>query len=80
LFSESPSRIVASAVRSNVDQIIALAQTQGVPAAVIGSTGGDRLVIAIDGENIIDRPVGEVESAWRNALPRMLEVTLVAAD
>jgi phosphoribosylformylglycinamidine synthase len=80
LFSESPSRIVASAVRSNVDQIIALAQTQGVPAAVIGSTGGDRLVIAIDGENIIDRPVGEVESAWRNALPRMLEVALVAAD
>jgi phosphoribosylformylglycinamidine synthase len=80
LFSESPSRIVASAIRSNVNQIIALAQTQGVPAAVIGSTGGDRLVIAIDGEIIIDRPVGEVESAWRNALPRMLEVALVAAD
>ena len=79
LFSESPSRIVAAALRSNVDQIIELARAHGVRAVVIGTTGGNRIVISIDRENVIDRPVEEVESAWRNALPQMLEVASLAA-
>jgi phosphoribosylformylglycinamidine synthase II len=80
LFSESPSRIVLSAVQSNVDQIIALAEEQAVQATVIGRTGGERLVIEVNGEIVVDRIVADVESAWRNTLPRMLEVAPVAAD
>jgi phosphoribosylformylglycinamidine synthase II len=80
LFSESPSRIVLSAVQSNVDQIIAIAEEQDVPATVIGRTGGERLVIEVNGEIVVDRIVADVESAWRNTLPRMLEVAPVAAD
>ena len=79
LFSESPSRILASAIQGNVNQIITLAEERGVRAAVVGTTGGDRFVIGVNEEIVIDRAVGEVESAWRNAMPRMLEVASVAA-
>jgi phosphoribosylformylglycinamidine synthase len=79
LFSESPSRIVLSAVQSNVDQIIAFAEKQDVAATVIGRTGGDRLVIEVNGDRAIDRAVAEVESAWRSALPHTLDVASVAA-
>ncbi|MEK6303827.1 MAG: phosphoribosylformylglycinamidine synthase subunit PurL [Acidobacteriota bacterium] len=79
LFSETPSRIVVSAVQSNVDQIVALAEEQGVPARVIGETGGDRFVIEVNGESVVDRAVAEVESVWRDALPKMLEAATVAA-
>ncbi|HSF25098.1 MAG TPA: AIR synthase-related protein, partial [Blastocatellia bacterium] len=73
LFSESPSRIVLSAFQANVGQIVALAEELGVAAAVIGRTGGERLVIEANGTRMIDRAVVEIESAWRNALPRVLD-------
>jgi phosphoribosylformylglycinamidine synthase II len=73
LFSESPSRIIISAVEDYLDQIVALAQEHGVPATLLGKTGGDRLVVDVNGERIIDRDVGAVESVWRGVLPTMLE-------
>jgi phosphoribosylformylglycinamidine synthase II len=81
LFAETPSRIVLSAVRSNLDQILALARERDVAAAVIGRTGGDRLVIDVNGARAVDRRVAEVESVWRSVLPRILETaSLVAAE
>jgi phosphoribosylformylglycinamidine synthase subunit PurL len=81
LFAETPSRVVVSALDSNVAQIIGVARDLGVSAMMIGRTGGDRLVIAAGGEKIIDRAVSDVESAWRGVLPQMLEVaSLVAAE
>ena len=79
LFSESPSRIVLSAVQSKVDQIIALAEEHDVPATVIGSTGGERLVIEVNGGCVIDRSIAEVESAWRSTLPQILDASLATA-
>ncbi|HTG17958.1 MAG TPA: phosphoribosylformylglycinamidine synthase subunit PurL, partial [Blastocatellia bacterium] len=79
LFSESPSRIVLSAVQSKVDQIIALAEEHDVPATVIGSTGGERLVIEVNGGCVIDRSIAEVESAWRSTLPQILDAALATA-
>jgi phosphoribosylformylglycinamidine synthase len=80
LFSESPSRIVLSAAQTNVEQIMAVADEQGVAAAVIGRTGGERLVIEVNRQGVIDRIVAEVESAWRNSLRYRLEVAPMAAD
>ncbi|MEK6286379.1 MAG: phosphoribosylformylglycinamidine synthase subunit PurL [Acidobacteriota bacterium] len=81
LFAETPSRIVLSAAQSNVDQIVRLAREHDVAAAVIGRTGGERLVIDVNGERAVDRRVAEVESAWRTVLPRMLEIqSLVAPE
>ena len=81
LFAETPSRIVLSSVDSNVAQILGLASEQHVAATMIGRTGGERLVINVNGERVIDRVLAEVEDAWRGVLPKMLEVaSLVAAE
>ncbi|HSB08463.1 MAG TPA: phosphoribosylformylglycinamidine synthase subunit PurL [Blastocatellia bacterium] len=81
LFSETPSRIVLSATDGNVEPILALARKHDVAASVIGRTKGERLVVDINGERIIDRGVAAIESTWRSVLPRILEVpSLVAAE
>ena len=81
LFAETPSRIVLSAVGGNVDQILELVSEHNVTATVIGRTGGERLVIDVNGELAVDRSVGEIESAWRGVLPGMLETaSIVAAE
>jgi phosphoribosylformylglycinamidine synthase len=81
LFAETPSRIVLSAADGNVDRILNLAAEHGVTASVIGRTGNERLIINVKGERVIDRSVAEVESAWRDVLPKMLEIpSLVAAE
>ena len=81
LFAETPSRIVLSAATSNLDQIVELAGERNVAAMVIGRTGGERLVINVNGERAVDRSVSEVESVWRNVLPGMLETaSIVAAE
>lgn len=81
LFAETPSRIVLSAQAANVEAIFAIAREHAVAATEIGRTGGDRLALAVNGETIIDRPVAEVEAAWRGVLPQDLEVSsLIAAE
>ncbi len=81
LFSETPSRIVLSAASHNADKILEIARTHNIPASVIGRTGGDRLVINVNGETVVNRRVAEIESAWRGMLPQMLEVSsLIAAE
>jgi len=79
LFAETPSRIVLSAVQSNVAQILNLAREHAVAATVIGRTKGERLKIDVNGERVIDRRVAEVESAWRGVLPGMLEISSFGA-
>jgi phosphoribosylformylglycinamidine synthase len=81
LFSESPSRIIVSAAESNVEQILEAARERNIAAAVIGWTGGERFVIKVNGETVINRSVAEVEQAWRSVLPSALEIaSLVAAE
>jgi phosphoribosylformylglycinamidine synthase II len=81
LFAETPSRIVLSVLPNNAARLLEMARGHNVAAAVIGRTGGDRLVVNVNGETIINRPVAEVESAWREMLPQRLEVSsLLAAE
>jgi phosphoribosylformylglycinamidine synthase II len=79
LFAETPSRIVLSAADSSVEQILEIAREQDIPASVIGRTGGERLIIRVNGEQIINRAVAEVETAWRDVLPRLLEIASLGA-
>ncbi|HJQ26397.1 MAG TPA: phosphoribosylformylglycinamidine synthase subunit PurL [Blastocatellia bacterium] len=81
LFAETPSRVVLTAPDANVEAILEIAAEHQVAAAVIGRTGGERLRLAAGGEVIVDRPVAEVEAAWRGVLPQTLEVpSLIAAE
>jgi phosphoribosylformylglycinamidine synthase len=81
MFAETPSRIIISIADTNVDQVLELARELDVAVTVIGRTGGERLVIKVNGEQVVNRPVAEVEAAWRGVLPQMLEVSsLLAAE
>ena len=66
LFSESPSRVVVGTERP--DEILARAQAAGVPARIIGTAGGDAVVV----EGLLDLPVAVATETWRAALPGAL--------
>jgi phosphoribosylformylglycinamidine synthase subunit PurL len=68
LFSESASRIVVSADASNEKAILSRAAAAGVPARRIGTTGGDRLTMTVNGSAAIDLDVAEAERIWASAL------------
>ena len=49
-----------------------IAKALDVPATLLGKTKGSRIVIHVNGERVIDRSVAEVESAWRSAIPQIM--------
>jgi phosphoribosylformylglycinamidine (FGAM) synthase-like enzyme len=68
LFSESPSRVVVSARGEDVTALLRMAAEAGVPAEVIGRTGGRRLSFSVDGETLVNCDVQDAEQRWRTAL------------
>jgi phosphoribosylformylglycinamidine synthase subunit PurL len=68
LFGESASRVVVSVSTGQVDELLARAAAAGVPAARIGSTGGSRLGISIEGRPAIACAVTEAEQVWSSSL------------
>jgi len=70
LFSETASRIVVSVDASQEEALLARAAAAGLPARRIGTTGGSRLEISIEGKNVVDLAVIEAEAVWSSALAR----------
>ena len=68
LFGESASRIVVSVARDRVDAVLSAATAAGVTAVEIGSTGGERIQIGVDGKQAIDTTVAAAEQAWATAI------------
>jgi phosphoribosylformylglycinamidine synthase len=68
LFSETASRIVISADASKEVDILHRAAAAGLPARRIGTTGGDRLRITVNGSPAIDVAVAEAEQIWSTAI------------
>ena len=69
LFSESPSRVVLCADEEGAQEAVRRARAVGVPAALLGEAGGDRLVVA----GLVDLALAEATDTWRGALPRALD-------
>jgi len=68
LYGESASRVVLSAAADAVTGVLERAASSGVPARVIGQTGGNRLRIAVDGRMTIDLAIDEAEQLWSSAI------------
>jgi phosphoribosylformylglycinamidine synthase len=68
LFGESASRVVVSVAAGAVADVLERAKTAGVPARVIGRTGGHELRIAVGGELAVAVAVSEAERVWTNAV------------
>src|SRR5262252_4824091 len=68
LFGESASRVVVSVAPEAATDVLNRANTAGVPARVIGQTGGLELRIAVDGQAAITIGISEAERIWSNAI------------
>ncbi len=68
LFGESASRVVVSVARDRVEAVLSAATAAGVTAVEIGTTGGDRIQIGVDGKHEIDSTVAAAEQAWATAI------------
>ena len=79
LFAESPSRVVVSVEPSSEAELRDLAARHNVPVRRIGVVGGPRIQMSIDGRNVIDEPLPEVERIWNTAIERYFEVARAIA-
>jgi hypothetical protein len=59
---------------ADVDAVVRRGHEAGVDVALLGESGGDRLVV----EGLVDLPVPEVVAAWRDPLPRAFAVGAVS--
>ena len=73
MFSESASRVVVSVSSSGLADLLARAAAANVPAARIGTVGGDRIRITVDGASVLDESLTESEALWSNGLERYFE-------
>jgi phosphoribosylformylglycinamidine synthase subunit PurL len=73
LFAESPSRVVLCTHRP--EEVLAAAAAAGVPARVVGRTGGDRITV----RGLVDVAVADAATAWQGALPDALGVPVPPA-
>jgi phosphoribosylformylglycinamidine synthase len=67
-FSESASRVVLAATPSDLPRVLAMAADAGVPAAEIGTAGGDRL----SATGAFDVGLDDAQRAWSTGLPAAL--------
>jgi phosphoribosylformylglycinamidine synthase len=73
LFGESASRVVVSVDAGRLPELLALAAAHAVPAARIGTVGGDRIRLAIDGGAVLDEALAAAEDIWSGAIGRYFE-------
>ena len=70
LFAESPSRIVISFALENLDRVREIAGR--LPLSIIGTVRDDVFSISIDGSEVVNSPVAELEAIWESALEKQL--------
>jgi phosphoribosylformylglycinamidine synthase len=77
LFGESQSRIVLSVKPEQAEAVLNQIRDAGVPAAKIGTVGGSRFVIRLEGDQrtegcTVDLDLNVLHDRWASAIPRAL--------
>jgi phosphoribosylformylglycinamidine (FGAM) synthase-like enzyme len=67
LFTEAPSRVIVCTTRSH--DLLSRAADAGVGFRVLGSAGGDRIVV----DGLVDLEVAEASATWQGRLPDLLD-------
>jgi phosphoribosylformylglycinamidine synthase len=73
LFTESASRAVVSVAPERLQSFLEHAAALGVPARRIGTTGGPRIHVLVNGKPAIDVALSEAEAVWDGAIGRYFE-------
>lgn len=80
LFGETPSRIIISFAETDLKRIQTIACELRAPCAVIGQTGGENLKVVVNDRVLINSPVAELETAWRQSLSSQLSAQVMTAN
>ncbi|WP_405106877.1 phosphoribosylformylglycinamidine synthase subunit PurL [Paenibacillus sp. FSL K6-1217] len=73
LFSESQSRIILTSAPDRAEELRAAVAAYGVPVEIIGTVGGDRLRVTLDGSAALDEAVTELKTIWEDAIPCLMK-------
>ena len=74
LFSEAQGRVVLSIAPENEKEVIDAANKHNVPVRVIGKVVDRDAVLAINGKEIINLPIGELAEAYYHSLEHALHL------
>ncbi len=69
LFGESHARILLTVRPADSARVLKIAGKRGVPAEVIGKTGGKAIRVSWAGKRLVDLPVAEARALWMDAIP-----------
>jgi phosphoribosylformylglycinamidine synthase len=73
LFGETQSAIIVTCTPARLTLVEQAAREHDIPCLVLGSVGGDSLVIGHSGGRIvINLPVEEMESLWQESIPSLM--------
>ena len=78
LFAEPASTVIVTTDPENLSEIDAMASQNNFFSARIGTTGGNRLEILVDGETFISAPLAELRTLWASALEANLHDEVLA--
>ncbi len=70
LFGEVSTRVILSTTDSA--NLRKRAEAAGLQVFELGKVGGDRLTFHYEGIEVVNIAIDELESAWRQALPKLL--------
>ncbi len=79
IFGESASRVVVSVADGNMAGVLSAAAAAGVPARVVGRTGGPGIRIDVDGVTAVSMPVAQAEAVWATAIEGRMQTVVGAA-
>jgi phosphoribosylformylglycinamidine synthase len=75
LYGEAASQVVVTVRETEADVVRGRAAAAGVPARMLGRTGGARLRYRFDGEPAVDVALAEAEQQWATGLSRYFEAS-----
>ena len=79
LFGESAPLVVVSATDAHAPVVLERAAVAGLPARVIGRTGGSAIRLAVAGRPVVDVSVAEAERTWSTAIASRMATRAGAA-
>ncbi|MBS3949805.1 MAG: phosphoribosylformylglycinamidine synthase subunit PurL [Peptococcaceae bacterium] len=72
LFGESQSRVIVSVAPQDNAQFELLCGGHNVPCQTVGKVQGRSVVVRVDGQEVIAKTLGEIQKAWREAIPCLM--------
>jgi phosphoribosylformylglycinamidine synthase subunit PurL len=72
LFGEGPSRVMVAVEAARTREFEGLMAESAIPWRWIGTTGGERLVIRVGTNTVVDVRAGQLEHAWRSGFERRM--------